>query len=87
MAAIQRDEIFTEITRTDDKDEAWVLLNKHISFYQSRMVKYIFEAYRQMTSGLITEDGMPTPLHAGGEGHSVRRKRKGKSGTRIWSSY
>ena len=56
MAAVQRDEIFSELAQTDDKDEAWVLLNRHISFYQSRMVKYISEAYMQTTSGLISED-------------------------------
>ncbi len=55
-AAVLSDEIFTGISRTNDKDEAWVLLNKHISFYQSRMVRYISEAYMQTTTGLITED-------------------------------
>ena len=56
MAAVQRDEIFTELAQTNDKDEAWVLLNRHISAYQSKMVKYISEAYMQTTSGLIAED-------------------------------
>ncbi len=56
MAAVQRDEIFTELAQTNDKDEAWVLLNRHISTYQSKMVKYISEAYMQTTSGLISED-------------------------------
>ena len=56
MAAVQRDEIFTELAQTNDKDEAWVLLNQHISAYQSKMVKYISGAYMQTTSGLIAED-------------------------------
>lgn len=56
MAAVQEDEIFTALAQTNDKDESWALLNKHISRYQSRMVKYIADAYRQTTDGLITED-------------------------------
>lgn len=56
MAAVQQDEIFTELAQTNDKDEAWALLNKHISVYQSKMVRYISDAYMQTTSGLITED-------------------------------
>ena len=56
MAAVQQDEIFTELAQTNDKDEAWTLLNKHISVYQSKMVRYISDAYMQTTSGLITED-------------------------------
>ncbi len=56
MAATKRDEIFTELAQTNDKDEAWTLLNKHISVYQSKMVKYISEAYMDTTNGLITED-------------------------------
>ena len=56
MAAVQEDEIFTALAQTNDKDESWGLLNKHISRYQSRMVKYIAEAYRQTTDGLILED-------------------------------
>ena len=56
MAAVQHDEIFTELAQTNDKDESWVLLNKHISVYQSKMVRYISDAYMQATSGLITED-------------------------------
>ncbi len=56
MAAVQEDEIFTALAQTNDKDEAWNLLNQHISRYQSRMVKYISEAYRQTTDGLIMED-------------------------------
>ena len=55
MAAVQQDEIFTELAQTNDKDEAWALLNKHISVYQSKMVRYISDAYMQTTSGLITE--------------------------------
>ena len=56
MAAVQQDELFTELAQTNDKDEAWALLNKHISVYQSKMVRYISDAYMQTTSGLITED-------------------------------
>ncbi|MCD8317723.1 MAG: inorganic phosphate transporter, partial [Paraprevotella sp.] len=56
MAAAQKDEIFTRLVLTNDKDQAWVLLNKHISVYQSKMVKFIAEAYMQTTDGLITED-------------------------------
>lgn len=56
MAAVQHDEIFTELSQTNDKDESWVLLNKHISLYQSKMLRYITDAYMQMTQGLISED-------------------------------
>ncbi len=56
MASVQRDEIFSDLVQTNDKDEAWVLLNKHISEYQSKMVRYISESYMQTTTGLITED-------------------------------
>lgn len=56
VAATQRDEIFMELAQTNDKDVAWTLLNKHISLYQSRMVRYISEAYLQITTGLISED-------------------------------
>ena len=56
MASVQRDEVFTELSQTNDKDEAWILLNKHISLYQSKMLRYITDAYMQMTQGLIDED-------------------------------
>lgn len=56
IAAVQRDEIFTELSQTNDKDQAWLLLNNHISLYQSKMLRYITDAYMQMTQGLITED-------------------------------
>ncbi len=56
VAAVQRDEVYTELAQTNDKDEAWTLLNKHISIYQSYMVRYISEAYGQITEGVVTED-------------------------------
>lgn len=56
QAAAKKDEIFTKLAATDDKDEAWVLMNQHISRYQSAMVRYIRDAYVQTTDGLINED-------------------------------
>lgn len=56
MASIEHDEIFTELVQTNSKDESWVLLNRHISKYQSQMVKNISAAYMQFTDGLIAED-------------------------------
>ena len=56
MASTEKDEIFTELTLTNDKDEAWILLNKHISVYQSKMVRYISDAYQQTIDGLFAEE-------------------------------
>lgn len=56
MAAVERDEIFTELSQTHDKDEAWTLLNRHISLYQSKMLRYITDAYTQTTDGLVQEE-------------------------------
>ena len=56
LAAAKKDEIFTELALTEDKNQAWVLLNKHISAYQSKMVSYISEAYIHIVDGLFAED-------------------------------
>lgn len=56
MAATQRDEVFTEMMQTHDKDAAWTLLSKHVCRNQSRMVRFIGEAYQQITQGLVDED-------------------------------
>ena len=56
MASTKKDEIFTELSLTNDKDEAWILLNKHISVYQSKMVRYISDAYQQTIDGLFAEE-------------------------------
>ena len=56
MASTPKDEVFTEMLQTEDKDESWVLLNKHISMYQSKMVKFISDAYQQTIDGLFNED-------------------------------
>lgn len=56
MAATQRDDVFTEMMQTHDKDAAWTLLSKHVCRNQSRMVRFIGEAYQQITQGLVDED-------------------------------
>lgn len=56
MAATQRDDVFTEMMQTHDKDAAWTLLSKHVCRNQSRMVRFIGEAYQQITHGLVDED-------------------------------
>ena len=56
MAATQRDEVFTEMMQTHDKDAAWTLLSKHVCNNQARMVHFIGEAYQQITQGLVDED-------------------------------
>ena len=56
MAATQRDEVFTEMMQTHDKDAAWTLLSKHVCNNQARMVHLIGEAYQQITQGLVDED-------------------------------
>lgn len=56
MAATKRDEVFTELMQSHDKDASLVLLNKHVCQNQSKMVYFIADAYSQITLGLISED-------------------------------
>lgn len=56
VAATQRDDLFNELVNTEDKDLAWTLLSRHLSVNQSRLTRFISEAYVDVTSGLISED-------------------------------
>lgn len=56
MAAVQRDEVFTELMQVHDKRAAWPLLSQHVRDSQASVVQFIADAYKEITDGLIEED-------------------------------
>lgn len=56
MAAVKKDEVYSELVQTHDRKEAWRLLSLHVRNSQAYITEYIGDIYMQITEGLINED-------------------------------
>ena len=56
MASVKHDEVFTELTQTNDRKVAWSLLSRHVRDSQASVVQFLSDAYQEITTGLIEED-------------------------------
>lgn len=56
MAAVKKDEVFTELMQIEDKAAVWPLLSKHFCQTQAQSLQYICDTYMEITEGLINED-------------------------------
>lgn len=56
MAAVRKDEVFTELMQLHDRKAAWPLLSRHVRDSQVSVVQFLGDAYVEITDGLIDED-------------------------------
>jgi hypothetical protein len=56
MERLNSDETFTRLTQTNDKAEAWTLLDKHVADSWEHLISFVTDSYKDITDGLINDD-------------------------------